>query len=145
MDLVVKIVPLFVGGVAAGLVIIAGEAILNLVVLVDEWDELFLRFALPRPTPFAVAQGVLKLLLLGVFSVWLSVMFKFAFPYPGGAGAVSGLCIWFLVWAWVQWGMLLAGYVTVTIAVTTVAWGFVELPIAAWIGIYLHWRLNGKS
>lgn len=140
-----KIGPLFLGGVAAGLVIIAGEAILNLVVLADEWDQLFLRFALPRPTPFAAAQGVLKLLLLGIFSVWLSLMFKGAFPYPGGAGAVSGLCIWFLVWAWVQWGMLLAGYVTVPIAVTTVAWGGVELPVAAGIGTWLHWRLSGES
>lgn len=135
--------PLLAGGVAAGLIIIAGEAILNLVVLADEWANLFLHFSLPQPTPLVAAQGVLKLMLLGIFSVWLAVTFRFAFPDPNRAGIVSGLCVWFLVWAWVQWGMLLAGFVTAPIAVATVAWGLVELPLAAWAGTWLHWRTSG--
>ncbi|QPK62853.1 hypothetical protein IVG45_18800 [Methylomonas sp. LL1] len=137
--------PLLVGGVIAGLIIVAGEAVLNLGVLADEWANLFLRFKLPEPTPLIAAQGVLKLLLLGIFSVWLALAFKPAFSYPHRAGIVSGLCIWFLVWAWVQWGMWLAGYVTAPIAITTVAWGFVELPLAAWAGTWVHWRLIGGS
>lgn len=137
--------PLFVGGVAAGLVIIAGEAVLNLVVLADEWVDLFLHLTLPQPTPLIAAQGVLKLLLVGIFSVWLAVTFRFAFPAPNRASIASGLCIWFLVWAWVQWGMLLAGFVTTPIAVATVVWGFVELPLAAWAGTWVYWRLNGGS
>lgn len=136
---------LLVGGVVAGLIIIAGEAVLNLGILADEWVDLFLRFALPQPTAFVATQGALKLLLLGIFSVWLAAAFKLAFPYPNRAGIVSGLCVWLLVWAWVQWGMLLAGYVTTSIAVTTVAWGFVELPLAAWAGTWVHWRLNGRA
>ncbi|UZR30318.1 hypothetical protein [Methylococcus mesophilus] len=134
--------PLLVGGVAAGLIILAGEAVLNLVVLADEWANLLLRFTLPHPTPLVAAQGVLKLLLLGIFSVWLAVTFRLALPDPNRAGIVSGLCVWFLVWAWVQWGMLLAGFVTAPIAIATVAWGFVELPIAALAGTWVHWRLH---
>lgn len=83
----------------AGLIIIVGEAILNLVILADEWVNLLLRFALPQPTPLVARQGVLKLLLLGIFSVFLAAAFKPTFPYPNRAGIVSGLCIWILVWA----------------------------------------------
>lgn len=139
-----KPLSLLVGGVVAGLIIIAGEAVLNLVILADEWADLFLRFALPQPSAFIAAQGGLKLLLLGVFSVWLAAVFKLAFPCSFRAGVMSGLCVWFLVWAWVQWGMLLAGYVTPSIAATTIAWGFVELPLAAWAGTWVHWRLRSK-
>jgi len=134
---------LFVGGVVAGLIIVAGEAVLNLVVLADEWANLFSRFSLPQPTRLVSAQGLLKLLLLGIFSVWLAATLKSAFPNPSHASVVSGLCVWFLVWAWVQWGMLLAGYVTTYVAVSTVAWGFIELPLAAWAGTRVQWRLNG--
>jgi len=137
--------PLLVGGVVAGLIIIAGEAVLNLVVLTDEWANLLLRFALPQPTPLVAAQGVLKLLLLGIFSVWLAGTFRLAFPESNRASIVSGICVWFLVWAWVQWGMLLAGFVTAPIAVATVAWGFVELPLAAWAGTRVYWQLNERS
>lgn len=136
---------LIVGGLVAGLVIVAGEAVLNLVVLADEWASLFSRFSLPQPTPFVAAQGLLKLLVLGVFTVWLAATLKPAFPGPGRAGAVSGLCVWFLVWAWVQWGMLLAGYVTTYVAATTVAWGLIELPLAGWAGTWVQWRLDGRA
>lgn len=129
------------GGVVAGLLIVAGEAVLNLLLLAEEWAKLFARFALPQPAAAIVVQGVLKLILLGVFSVWLAVAFKPAHMSPGHAGIVSGLVVWFLVWAWVQWGMLLAGYVSPIIAAATVAWGLVELPLAVWAGVWLHSRL----
>lgn len=138
-------IPLLVGGIVAGLMIVAGEAVLNLGVLADEWAELFARFALQQPTPFVAAQGVFKLMLIGMFSVWLAVRLTPAFASPNRAGIASGLCVWFLVWAWVQWGMLLAGFVTVPIAVATVAWGLVELPVAAWAGTRVYWRLESGA
>lgn len=138
-------IPLLVGGAVAGLIIVAGEAALNLGVLAGDWAELFARFALQQPTPFVAAQGVLKLLLLGVFSVWLAVRLTPTFAGPNHAGIASGLCIWFLVWAWVQWGKLLAGFVTAPIAIATVAWGLVQLPVAAWAGTRVYWRLESGS
>ncbi|BBL72730.1 hypothetical protein [Methylogaea oryzae] len=115
---------------------------MNLWILADDWAELFARLALPQPSPAVAAQGVLKLFLLGIFSVWLAGIFRPKFSYPTRSGIASGLCVWLLVWAWVQWGMLLAGYVTAAIAATTVAWGFVELPLAVWAGAWVQWRLS---
>lgn len=139
-----KILPIAIGGLVAGLIIVAGEAVLNLALLAPDWAELFARFGLPEPTAAVAAQGLLKLLLLGVFSVWLAATFRRAFGSADRAAIAAGLVVWFLVWAWVQWGMLLAGYVTATIAVATVAWGLVQLPLAVWIGMRVQARLEAR-
>ncbi len=124
---------LIAGGLVAGLVIVAGEAMLNLVVLADDWATLFVRFDLAQPTPAGAAQGLLKLLALGIFCVWLADRLDDSRSRPQ-APILAGLIVWFLVWAWVQWGMLLVGYVTARVAIWTVAWGLVELPLATWLG-----------
>lgn len=139
-----KWLPLGVGGVATGAVIVAGEAVLNLPLLGDDWAVLFARLALPEPTTAVALQGLLKLMLLGVFSVWLSLRLKPGLATPRFAPVVAGLIVWFLVWAWVQWGMLLAGYVTSRIAAWTVAWGLIELPVAVWFGAAVHDRLTSR-
>ncbi len=136
------ILPLAAGGVVAGMIMIAGEALLNLWLLADEWARLFSRLGLPQPTAAVAAQGVLKLLLLGILTVWLTTALKPVRMFPLPPAIAAGLVVWLLVWAWVQWGMLLAGYVSPTIAAATVAWGFIELPLAVWVGTWVHRRLT---
>lgn len=133
-----KPLPLLAGGVVAGLAIIAGEAVLNLWLLAEEWAIVFARFSLPEPTAAVALQGLAKLLVLGVFSVWLAAKLRAAFATATRAAIAAGLIVWFLVWAWVQWGMVLAGYVTPAVAAPTVAWGLIELPLAAWLGYQVH-------
>jgi len=134
--------PLLAGGITTGLLIVLGEAVLNLTLLAGDWAELFARFELPQPGPAVAAQGLLKLLLLGGFAVWLAGVLQGAFPRPLVAAVVAGLIVWFLVWAWVQWGMLLAGYVTPRVALFTVAWGLLELPLAVCAGAAVRRRLQ---
>ena len=138
-------IPVVSGGIVAGTLIVVGEAILNLLLLGDEWNALLLRFELSQPTTAIVLQGLLKLMILGVVSVWLAVGMRPALVRPERAGLVAGLVVWFLVWAWVQWGMLLVGYVTSTIAAVTVAWGVVELPLAVHAGIWMHDRFDSRA
>ncbi len=137
-----KILPILLGGLTAASVLLIGEAVLNLWLLADAWHDIFLRFNLPPPSAAAVSQGVLKLALLGVFSMWLADAFRRAGGRRDRAALAAGLCIWFLVWAWVQWGMWLAGYVTGRVAVLTVLWGLPELPLAVWAGTRVRGRLE---
>lgn len=132
---------LIAGGLVAGLVIVAGEAALNLVVLADDWAMLFERFNLAQPTPLVAVQGLLKLLILGVFSVWLADRLNRT-RSGSGAPVLAGLIVWFLVWAWVQWGMLIAGYVTAKVAIWTIVWGAIELPVATWLGFRIFEALS---
>jgi hypothetical protein len=135
-----RMLPVLTGGLCAGLVVVAGEALLNLLVLASEWKAQATRLSLPAPTPFAAVQAVLKLLLLGAITMGLGKLLLPAVKHPALADLSAGLLVWLLVWAWVQWGMLIAGYVTPRIATTTVAWGLVELPLAALCGgLVLRW------
>lgn len=136
-----KGIPLISGGLACGLIIVLGEAVLNLVLLADAWAAVFARFALPEPSALTAGQGLLKLLLLGVFTIWLANRLRHDSGSAHRSALAAGLIVWFLVWAWVQWGMLLAGYVTVEIAALTVAWGLFELPLAALAGNRLQAHL----
>ena len=141
-----RVLPLLAGGIVAGAVIIAGEAALNLAVLADDWAALFERFGMAAPDASVALQGILKLLLLGVATVWLAGRVD----RSGGrqwasAALLAGLIVWFLVWAWVQWGMWLAGYVTARVAIWTVLWGLIELPLAALLGTALAVRLGARA
>lgn len=140
-----KALPLLLGGLSAGLVVLAGEFVLNLAVLNDEMAELVQRFALPQPTPTVLAQAVLRLLLLGVFAVWLALKLERALGDPHRSAIVSGLCIWLLAWAWVQWALVNTGFVTTRFAVISVAWGLFEVPMAAWSGSWIFRRLSAPS
>jgi hypothetical protein len=134
------------GGIVAGLIIILGEAILNVRLLADQWTKLRAQQALSAPSRAAAAQVPLKLMLLAIFSVWLAVEFKPAEASLLYAGIVSGLIIWLLIWAWVPWGLLLSGYMSPAIAATTVAWGLIELPLAVCAGVWVYGNLaNGTA
>lgn len=135
---------LIVGGLVAGGLIVVGEAILNLLLLGEEWASLFARLGIAQPTLPVAVQGVAKLLMLGVFAVWLAGHLRYSFHFPYQSGLVAGLIVWVLVWAWVQWGMVLAGYVSLRIAVTTIAWGLWELPLAVGAGTWVAWRLGNS-
>jgi len=137
-----RISALIIGGIVAGIAIILGEVPLNLWLLGDEWSQVAQRLSLPQPTALVALQGVIKLLLLGIFTVWLGQMLRGVNrPY---AAPLAGAIVWFLVWAWVQWGMLLAGYVTPKIATITTAWGLIELPFAAWLGAWIFDRIDAR-
>ncbi|HVF18096.1 MAG TPA: hypothetical protein VNA21_14345 [Steroidobacteraceae bacterium] len=137
-----RISALIVGGVVAGAVIILGEVPLNFWLLAEEWSAVATRLSLPQPSAAVAVQGVIKLLLLGVFAVWLAQ--RLQTPSRLHASLLAGGIVWVLVWAWVQWGMLLAGYVTPKIMALTLAWGYVELPFATWVGMVIFDRMNGR-
>jgi hypothetical protein len=86
-------VPLLLGGLVAGLIVLTGEVILNVVVLQDEMTALVQRFALPLPTLPVLAQAVLRLLLVGVLAVWMALTFDRVFRDLSRSAMVSGLCI----------------------------------------------------
>lgn len=129
-----KTFSILLGGVVSGLFIILGELPLNLWLLAEDWHALFTQFGLAEPSAMVALQGVVKLLLLGIISTALAFNLRIENTESPWFGIKTGLLIWFLIWAWVQWGMLLAGYVSFKVALYTTLWGFVELPIAVYLG-----------
>lgn len=141
----IRPLPLLLGGLVAGLIVLAGEVALNQALLVNEMAMLLQRFALPPPTPVVMAQVVARVLLLGVFAVWLATVLDRAWGNAHRAGITAGLCIWFLGWASVQWALVNTGFVTASIAAVSVAWGLVEVPLATWAGTWVSARAIGRA
>jgi hypothetical protein len=126
------------GGITAGLVINVGEFLLNGVVLRDYYTEMGARLGLPAMGPGVFVVFVLLSLLLGVVAVWL---YAAARPRlgPGVATAVRiGLAVWFCSYvpaAAGSWGVGLMGLHT---ALLSIAWGFIEIPLAVVAGAWAY-------
>lgn len=135
---------LMLAGLASGTLVLAGELLLSQTLLQGEVAQLLERFALPLPTPVVMVQAVARLLLVGVVAVALGLALEGACGTPGRAAIVAGLGIWLIGWAWVQWALLNTGFVTARIATVSVAWGLVELPLAAWAGVRLYGGLRRR-
>jgi hypothetical protein len=118
-------------GALAGLVIVAGEALLNGWILLEAWSQSLTRLDLPAPSPVLVLAGFVKLFLLGYVVVWLYDTFAVRHGAGMGAALRSAAVVAGLVWVWVMLGLLMSGYVSWKIAWITMAWGIVELPLAA--------------
>lgn len=127
-----------VAGTIAGTAVVAGEVVLNGWLLLPEWQQSLERLSLPEPPPATVLAGFIKLFALGFVLVWLYDTLSLRYGVGTKAALLSGALVAGLVWIWVMLGMLLAGYVTWTIAWVTMVWGAVELPLAALLGA--RWR-----
>ena len=67
-----RIVPVVFGGLCAGMLIVLGELPLNTWLLGDAWASNAQRLGIASPEGVVALQLPLKLVLLGVFGVWLS-------------------------------------------------------------------------
>lgn len=138
--------PLLWGGLLCGALIVAGEAVLNGVLLREDWQAAWLRCQLPAPDARVALQGLLKLLLLGIVTMWLAEALVPRFGSLRRAAWGAGGVVWALVWAWVQWGMWLAGYVSPRVAMFTTVWGLGELLLAAWAGgVLMSWLVRDEG
>jgi hypothetical protein len=118
-------------GALAGLVIVAGEALLNGWILLEAWSQSLTRLDLPQSSPVLVLAGFAKLFLLGYAVVWLYDVFSVRDGDGIGAALRSAAVVAGLVWVWVMLGLFMSGYVSWKIAWITMVWGIVELPLAA--------------
>ena len=122
---------ILVAGALGGLVIVVGEVVLNGWLLWPEWRNVREHLNLGNPNAALAAAGSLKLFLLGYVLVWLYLAFTPKFGSGHLTAVIAGLLVALLIWVWVMIGLLMAGYVTWTIAWLTMVWGLVELPTAA--------------
>lgn len=131
-------------GSLAGLVIVVGETLLNAWLLAAQWELANDALGLQAPTPLVAAAALGKLFLLGFVLVWLYQVFRESYGRGLGTGALVGLFVALLLWVWTMSGLLMAGHVNGTIAVTTMFWGLIELPLAAVLAVLFLERAPPK-
>lgn len=127
-----------VGGLVAGLIINISEFILNVPVLGAELETALKAMNLPPVGGGAIAWFVFASFVLGVMLVWLYAAIRPRYG-PGPKTAIcAGVTVWFLAYFWSSTAMLAMGLFPGRLIVIGLAWGLVELVIAAIAGAWLY-------
>jgi hypothetical protein len=126
------------GGLLAGLVINASEFVLNEVVLGAEMRAMMERLNLPQIGGNAIAVFVVFGFVLGIATTWLYAAIRPRY----GAGPKTALCagatVWFLAYFYTSVGLVVVGMIPRRMAAISLAWGLVELLVAAEAGAWLY-------
>ena len=126
------------GGLLTGLVINIGETILNTVVLGAAMEASLRARNLPAVGGGAIAGFILLCFVLGLSIVWLYAAMRPRLGAGPGTAAAAAVVAWWLAFAFPQIGNILTGMVPGGLAATGMAWGLVELVVAAVAGAWLY-------
>jgi hypothetical protein len=126
------------GGIAAGVVINVGESILNLVVLGADMEAAMARLNLPPIGGQAIGVFVFMGFVVGILTTWLYAAIRPRFG-PGPKTAMcAGAIVWFFAYFYSGLGMVVMGMFAARLMTIAVAWGLVEILVAAVVGAALY-------
>lgn len=131
-------------GIVAGLVLVAGEAVLNGLLLGPEWEQVLFE----RDLQLGLGAGIAMLgitLMLGIFLAWLTVLLRQRTGSSVIAVLEAALTVWFTVFlytcAWLgilkvfPWRLMIFGII----------WGLGETILAALAAGWLYNRGNPSA
>jgi hypothetical protein len=127
-----------VGGLAAGLVINIGEFILNGVILASSMASAMARLNLPPVGGSAIAMFVILGFALGILTVWLYAAIRPRYGIGPKTALCAGATVWFLAYLYPSVGMGAMGLFPTDLILIGLAWGLVEILIAALAGAWLY-------
>ena len=126
------------GGLLAGLVVNVGEFVLNGLILAKDWEQAMRDLGKPEIGDSAVAVFLALGFVLGILMIWLYA----AIRPRCGAGIKTAVCAGLIVYAlgylYPGAGQLVIGLFPVKLQLIGLAWGLVELVLAAVAGAWLY-------
>lgn len=126
------------GGLFAGLIINAGEFLLNGVLVRKEWEDAMRAIGKQAIGNQAVAVFLALGFLIGVSAVWIYAAIRPRFG-PGPKTAVcAGLIVWVLASFYAAVGALPTAIFPTRLLVVGTIWELVQLPIATLAGAWLY-------
>ena len=126
------------GGLLAGLVINIGESILNQPILGAQWEVAMEAMGQPPVGGSAIAIFVVGGFILGIAMIWLYAAIRPRLGAGVKTAACAGSLVWFFAYLYPSAGFLAMGIFPANLIVTSVMWGFFELPLAGVIGAWLY-------
>lgn len=127
-----------VGGLVAGLIINVSEYILNEPVLGAQMTDALTAHNLPPVGGSAIAVFVILGFVLGLVLVWLYAAIRPRFGAGPQTAAIAGVVVWFLDYVCGAVGLGALGLFSVQPILIGLAWGLVELIVAALVGGRLY-------
>ena len=123
----------FIGGIIAGLIIIA-SAMIMVPVVGKEMEMALARFNLPPLSNIAMTYFGIVSLILGIILVWIYALVLPRLGHGIKTAVIVSLIVWFLAYLLANVSMIAYGFMPVKLTVIGTAWGLVELVIASVIG-----------
>ena len=126
------------GGILAGIILNISEFVLNEVVLKRDWDAAMKALGKTMTGGSAIVVWILYGFALGIAAVWLYAAIRPRYGAGAGTAAKAGIAVWFFQCLLPHVAQLNLHLFPNSIALTSMAWGFVELIIATVLGAWLY-------
>jgi len=126
------------GGLIAGLVLNAGELLLNTQLIAKDWEEAMRAINKPPIGNETAAIFVALMFVLGIIAVYVYAAIRPRFG-PGPKTAIcAGLTVWALAYAWPALSGIPMDVFPARLFIISMAWGFFEVPIATLAGGWIY-------
>lgn len=126
-----------IGGLVAGLIINVGETILNVAVVGADFQRA-LTAAGVAESPHSVLIFSVSGFVFGIVALWIYASIRPRFGAGPKTALYAGLAVWILYSGGFAAFHLAVPFVPTKIALATLAWGSVELPLATLAGASLY-------
>ena len=126
------------GGLAAGIILILGDTLMHTVVLGEQWTAAMAAQGVAEPGASAIVFFSILDLIIGVAMVWLYAAIRPRFGAGARTAIVTGLVVWFFGWFWKMSGLIAMEMYPSNLIFMTLAWRFIQIPIAALVGGWLY-------
>jgi len=126
------------GGLLAGVVLNAGETVLNVVVAGQAMETALASRNLPPVGGPAIGGFVVITFLLGILTVWLYAAIRPRFGPGPGTAVIAALVVWFFAYVHQSAAMVLMGILPGKIVVLGTVWGLVEIVVASIAGAWVY-------
>jgi hypothetical protein len=134
----INVMRVVLGGLLAGLIINISEFILNMLVIADSMELALQELGMGPPGGGTIAIYVVAGFLIGIITIWIYAAMRPRFG-PGPKTAVlAGFVVWLLAYLWRLLDIGMTGLFDPGMLVLPIAWGLVEIVLAAVAGGYLY-------
>jgi hypothetical protein len=127
-----------VGGIVAGIIIDVVEYVLNAIVLADRWNAIVSAHNLPQFSMNAILVFNIIGLVTGIAAVWTYAAIRPRFGEGPGTAFIAALLIWVVAYVLSDAGNAVVGLYPVSITVTLISVGLVEIVIATLAGAFVY-------
>ena len=134
----INLMRVLLGGLVAGVVIVAGEYVLNAVVLGAEFAAQRAKCGLGVPTAGQLAVGVVITIVYGIILIWVYAAIRPRFGPGTKTAVIAGLTFWSVAYLLFLASLWANGLATAHFATVSIVWGLFEAPIAAIAGGWLY-------
>ena len=126
------------GGLVAGVFLILGDFLMHTMSLGEQWKVAMAAQGVAEPGTSTIVFFCILDLIIGIAIVWLYAAIRPRFGAGARTAIASGIVAWFFGWFWQMSGLLAMGMYPKELILMTLAWGFFQIPIAAFLGAWLY-------